>query len=237
MGRLFEIKNLHVTLGDKILFDSLSFVFNEGDCFMLTGENGTGKSLLLELIALGETPNLHKRYQKLKITGEILDSNGKNLLNSETYRKIAYVAQVEEPHKNATLLNEAENSTNGVGIDLDEKKLDYLLEKFKLLDKKRKKLKNNLSLGEGKLVHIITRILKLPATNILLLDEPLNHLSFKNSKILNEVIREERKNNPNLSILVVSHCCAITFVDKRIEYNHVTKHMDEKEYHSYDCFS
>ena len=98
------------------------------------------------------------------------------------------------------------------------------MERFGLVEKKKQKLKNNLSLGQGKLVHIITRLLKLPATNILLLDEPLNHLSFKNSKILNDIILDEIKNNPDLSIIMVSHCRAISFVDQKIEYR------------SYDCF-
>ena len=236
MGKLFEFKNVKITLKGQVLFENISFVFNEGERLMLSGENGSGKSLLLELIALGKSKDLCERYSGLEVTGEIVDANENDLLNPETERKIAYVAQSEETYKNSTLLKQAEIAANGVGIDLDEQKLDYYLERFGLVEKKKQKLKNNLSLGQGKLVHIITRLLKLPATNILLLDEPLNHLSFKNSKILNEIILDEIKNNPDLSIIMVSHCRAISFVDQKIEYNYDSSCMEKKEYRSYDCF-
>ena len=236
MGKLFEFKNVRITLKDQVLFENISFAFNEGDRYMLMGENGSGKSLLLELVALGKTKDLFERYDGLQVTGEIIDAYGNDLLDPETERKIAYVAQTEDTYKNATLLKQAKIAANGVGIDLDEEKLDYLLERFGLTAKKNQKLKNNLSLGQGKLVHIITRLLKLPATNILLLDEPLNHLSFKNSKILNDIVLEEIKNNPNISIIMVSHCRAISFVNQKIEYNYDDNCMEKKEYHSYDCF-
>ena len=236
MGKLFEYKNVLITLKDQVLFENISFLFNEGDRYMLMGENGSGKSLLLELVALGKTKDLFERYDVLQVTGEIIDAYGNDLLDPETERKIAYVAQTEDTYKNTTLLKQAKIATNGVGIDLDEEKLDYLLERFGLTAKKNQKLKNNLSLGQGKLVHIITRLLKLPATNILLLDEPLNHLSFKNSKILNDILLEEIKNNPNLSIIMVSHCRAISFVNQKLEYNYDENCMEKKEYHSYDCF-
>lgn len=236
MEKLIEFKNVHIELKGQVLFENISFVINEGDRFMLTGENGSGKSLLLELIALGMSGDLLNRYSGLEITGEIIDANGNDLLDPETERKISYVAQSEEIYKNSTLLKQAEIAANGVGIELDEEKLDYLLERFGLASKKKQRLKNNLSLGQGKLVHIITRILKLQATNILLLDEPLNHLSFKNSKILNEIILEEIAKKPNLTIVMVSHCRAISFVNKTLQYNYDTSSMEIKDYHSYDCF-
>ena len=45
--------------------------------------------------------------------------------------------------------------------------------------------------GEGKLIQLITRILKLPKADIFILDEPLNHLSFENSRKFNDVMIEE----------------------------------------------
>lgn len=89
----------------------------------------------------------------------------------------------------------------------------------------------------GKIVHLISRFLKLDASNVLLLDEPLNHLSFKNSKVLNELLREEIKVNPNLVIIMVSHCRAMDFTDRAMVYNQENRSIQFKSYRSYDCFT
>ena len=81
------------------------------------------------------------------------------------------------------------------------------------------------------------KILKLKKADILLLDEPLNHLSFQNSKVLNEIINEEILNNPKLSIIMISHCRAMSFPEKAIVYNPEKKDLIISNYTSYDCFS
>ena len=47
---------------------------------------------------------------------------------------------------------------------------------------------------------------------------------------------EDITNNPNISIIMVSHCRAISFVNQKLEYNYDKNYMEKKEYHSYDCF-
>ena len=63
-----------------------------------------------------------------------------------------------------------------------------------------------------------------------------NHLSFKNSKRLNDLILKMREQNPDLAILVISHCCAINFVDNALRYNYDEKQMNKMGFSSYDCF-
>lgn len=237
MNKLIEFKNVTVLLGERTLYENLNFAINTGDSLMLTGDNGTGKSLLLELIALGNTYDLRSRYKGLKVSGEILDANGENLLDPTIEnRKIVYVTQNEDFYKNATILSEVNSACAGMGIELDEKELDELLRYFEIATGKNKRLKNHLSYGEGKIVHLIANILKLKHANLLLMDEPLNHLAFKNSKRLNDLIIKIKKEKPDLAILVVSHCCAINFVDGALRYNVEKKIMEKNKYVSYDCF-
>lgn len=236
MKKLIEFKNVLISLGNEILFEDISFSIYEGERFMLTGKNGSGKSLLLELIALGYTNDLKSRYKGLVVTGHIYDENGRDLLDPKTERSISYVTQTEDFYRNSTLYKEAEIACHGSGLTLDEEKLDQLLEAFELTRKKYQKLKNNLSLGEGKLVHLLTRILQLGSSTILLLDEPLNHLSFRNSKVFNDIMLQEIANHPTLTIIMVSHCRAISFVNKAMQYNYKIARMEEREYKSYDCF-
>ena len=63
------------------MFENLNFSIEKGEGYMLLGDNGTGKSLLLELIALGNSYDLRERYKGLTVQGEILNSNGENLLD------------------------------------------------------------------------------------------------------------------------------------------------------------
>ena len=237
MNKLVEVRNLTIKLGERVLFENLNFSIEKGDGYMLLGDNGTGKSLLLELIALGNSNDLRERYKGLTVQGEILNSNGENLLDPKVEnRDIVYVTQDENFYNNATILSEVRSACCGMGVELDEVELDNLLEYFEIKTNKNKKLKNNLSYGEGKIIHLISNILKLGKANILLMDEPLNHLSFKNSKRLNDLILKMREQNPDLAILVVSHCCAINFVDNALRYNYEEKQMTKMGYSSYDCF-
>lgn len=237
MKKLIDFIGVTVLLGKRTLFSNLTFSVYEGDCYMVLGKNGSGKTLLLELIFGGYTNELCQRYKDLKVEGKILDCEGNDLLDPGTNRKISYVTQYEDFHNNATFLSEGKSAARGIGIEFDEGYFDELLGRFGLLDKKRQKIKNNVSGGEGKLIHLITRILKLNATNILLLDEPLNHLSFRNSKIFNDIIEEIKAARPELTILMISHCKAISFVDKIMKYDYATEKIVTMEYKSYSCFA
>lgn len=236
MRNVFEFVNVKVTLNNRVLFPDISFTIREGDCLMLRGKNGSGKSLLLELMFSGYTNELRRRYGGLKVEGHIFDSNGNDLLDPHTERTISYVTQNEDFHSNATFLSEAITASRGVGMELDEAWFDELLSLFGIADKKKQKIHRNVSCGEGKIIHLITRILKLKATNILLLDEPLNHLSFQNSKVFNDVLNKLKKENPKLTVVMISHCRAVNFIDQAIQYNYETQQMERIPYLAYNCF-
>lgn len=238
MKRLLEFRNVTISINDEILYDNLNLVISEGDRFIFLGPNGVGKSLLLKLISLGYSRNLQSEYKGLKVTGQILDKSGNDLLDPNVARKqFSYLEQMDTPYNNTTILEEAETACAGSEIDLDEAKLDRLLDTFNLTKKKKKRIKGNVSGGEGKLIQLITRILKLKKADMLILDEPLNHLSFENSRKFNDVIIEEIKNKPELAIIMVSHCRAANFTNKALVYDRISKNLRIVDYTAYDCFS
>lgn len=238
MKRLLEFRNVTISINDDILYTDLNLVINEGDRFIFLGPNGVGKSLLLKLISLGYSRNLQSEYKGLRVKGQILDKSGNDLLDPSVARKhISYSEQMDTPYNNTTIFEEAETACAGSEIDLDEAKLDRLLDTFNLSKKKKKRIKGNVSGGEGKLIQLITRILKLQKADILILDEPLNHLSFENSRKFNDVIIEEIKTKPELAIIMVSHCRAANFTDKALVYDRTSKNLRIVEYSAYDCFS
>ena len=46
---------------------------------------------------------------------------------------------------------------------------------------------------------------------------------------------KERK--PELTVLMISHCRAISFIDNVMQYNHEAGEMETRPYRSYDCFT
>ena len=140
-----------------------------------------------------------------------------------------------EFYRNSTVLSEIKSACNGVEMDFDETKLDFLLNKFEMSDKKKVKIKNGLSDGEKKIVQILCSLFTLEKTKILLLDEPLNHLSFKNSKIFNDIMLEEIKKKNNLTIIMISHCKPVNFVECNIYYDKQQHKKKRIKYKSYDC--
>ena len=56
------------------------------------------------------------------------------------------------------------------------------------------------------------------------------------SKVLNELLREEIKINPDLVIVMVSHCRAMDFTDRAMVYDIENKTIQFAPYKSYDCF-
>ncbi len=54
---MLSVSNLSVQFGKRILFDEVSTMFNNGNCYGIIGANGSGKSSLFKLL-LGEvTPD------------------------------------------------------------------------------------------------------------------------------------------------------------------------------------
>lgn len=48
---MIEFKNVSFSYGSKAVINDLSFTVNEGECFVIAGENGAGKSTVLALAA------------------------------------------------------------------------------------------------------------------------------------------------------------------------------------------
>lgn len=45
------VDSLKVELGDRVLFDNISYIINDKDKIALVGKNGAGKSTMLKILA------------------------------------------------------------------------------------------------------------------------------------------------------------------------------------------
>lgn len=140
MGKLIECKNLSVRLQGKCLYENLNFTVNESDRYIFWGPNGAGKSLLLKLIHLGHNGLLAEKYKGLAVSGQILDKNGRELINpSAEERKIAYVSQETIPRENETVKEMCQISCYGMGVEFDEERFDFFFVSSVYMTRKIKK--------------------------------------------------------------------------------------------------
>ena len=165
-GRVvLELENIHKSYGDNHVFNGANLLVERGERMALVGPNGVGKSTLMRL--LSETENV---------------DSGKLRLGHSVKR--GYFSQDRyDLDEERTVL---ENMTDGAPTEMIPR-LRSLLGAFLFhgddVDKKVKVLS-----GGEKSRLALARMLLRPA-NVLLLDEPSNHLDLDSKEILLDALR------------------------------------------------
>ncbi len=172
---MLTVSNLTVRYGEKTAVDSISFEVKKGEVFGLLGPNGAGKSSTLKAI-VGLIPH----EGEIKLFGRPIDSQ-KNL--------IGFVP--EEPMLLESLTPreffEFLISVRRVSGEMVEK----LVKAFGIEEYMDTPI-TALSMGTKQKVSIISALLHNPP--LLILDEPLNGLDAKSSKILKEIMAKHVEN-------------------------------------------
>lgn len=94
---------------------------------------------------------------------------------------------------------------------------------------------NKMSGGQRKLSNILTNIIRYEFCSLVILDEPLNNLDYKNVRAFSNILTRIYKDKPNLGMIIVTHCRSIPLINKVMEIDPVNKCMKEGE--SYSCNS
>ena len=169
---VINIKNLTLEIGNKLLLDDVDLNIKYGEHVCLMGKNGTGKSTLIK---------------------EIITNNNDNIrLGSNV--NIGYIPQeIRFEDDNMTILDLARKRFSG-----DETHLRMSLAKFMFYDDKVYKRIGKLSGGEK--VRLKLFILIQEKANLLILDEPTNHIDIDTKEVLEEALLDYKG-----TILFISH--------------------------------
>lgn len=191
------IQNLSYTHPNKdLLFGNINLTVNSGEKIALIGNNGSGKSTLLKIMA-----------------GLLQPLNGSVNINSKPY----YIPQIFGQYNDFTI-------AESLGIDkkltalheilkgnISEENYEILNDDWTIEDRCNEVLKhwqlNGLDLSQkmetlsgGQKTKVFLAGISIHKPELILLDEPSNHLDFESRQLLNDFIRSTKS-----TLIVVSH--------------------------------
>ena len=174
---MLEVENLVKYYGDLRALNNLSFKVKEGEIFGLLGLNGSGKTTTFRII-----------MGLLEQTSGKVTLNGKKIDYSIT-DTIGFLPEERSLLTKLTVLDQVifYGRLKGLKEEDIEKKLDYYLKKFGILEYKTKKIKELSKVNQQK-IQFITSIINNP--KLLILDEPFSGLDPINIELFKKEILE-----------------------------------------------
>ena len=177
---------------------NINMEFEDNGIYFVLGENGCGKTTLIEQILFGNDNTYFKNKEE------------QNMYETQRYNLFSYCPQ--KIVVNELRVKEYICKLNS-GIDVS--RMEYYIRRFGFDNEVLQQRFYTLSGGEQMKISIITALLK--DTPYLFMDEPTNYLDNNAVKELVSIIEEEAKRK---RIIIVSH-------DPRLSFNHAYKYKFE----------
>ena len=224
----FNAIELEKSYGMKTLFNKISFTIREGEHIGLIGQNGTGKSSLLEIIAGIETPDAGSldvpSDYRVGYLAQEPHLNKDSTVFEAVYEGEAPIIKTVRAYEEALELlvndslnpdyqnrySKAEADMNAQNAWQTEVQIKSILNRLGLDDITKKV--GELSGGQRKRVGLAQVLIQAP--DLLLLDEPTNHLDMDSITWLENYLAQYKG-----SVLLVTH-------DRYFLENAVTKFIE-----------
>ena len=175
---MLEVKNVTKRYGKNLACDDVSFTLEPGSLTVLLGPNGAGKSTIIKSI-IG-----FRKYQ-----GSIT-VNGINNKTTEARKYLGYIPELPSLYPTLTVIEHMEFIARAYKLTDYKDRIEMLLKRFELDDKK-KKFGDELSKGMQQKLNLCLGL--LPDPDIILLDEPMLGLDPHAIKELKNYIEEMRR--------------------------------------------
>ncbi|EXU69288.1 glycerophosphodiester phosphodiesterase [Streptomyces sp. PRh5] len=172
---VFDLEDVTVTAGPKVLLKHLTWQLGPGDRIGLVGVNGAGKTSLLRALA-----------EAARSEGEQQPAGGRIVVGKTV--RLAYLSQeVAELDRNLRVLEAVEQIRQRVDLGKGrEMTASQLCEKFGFTKEKQWTPVGDLSGGERRRLQILRLLMDEP--NVLFLDEPTNDLDIETLTQLEDLL-------------------------------------------------
>ncbi|ABN44500.1 ABC-type transporter (antibiotic resistance protein), ATPase component, putative [Streptococcus sanguinis SK36] len=214
--KVIEFQNVDFAYDQKPILSQFSLLIQNKDRIGIVGDNGVGKSTLLNLIA-----------------GKLQPQAGQ-LIIGETVRVAYFSQQIEGLDESKRVINYLQEVAEEVKIGSGTTSIAELLEQFLFPRSTHGTLIEKLSGGEKKRLYLLKLLLEKP--NVLLLDEPTNDLDIATLTVLENFLQGFAG-----PVITVSHdryfldkvaSKILTFEDGGIRefFGNYTDYLDEKAF-------
>lgn len=201
-NKIIELKNLKKSFDDKTVINDFTYTFLKEDRIGIIGNNGEGKSTLLNLITHKLKPDSGEI--------EIGDTVSIGYFSQESIEMDGNLRAIDFIKEQAEYVRTKENILISASTMMERFLFDSNLQYTYIY---------KLSGGEKRRLYLLSVLIKAP--NVLILDEPTNDLDIDTLKVLEEYIDEFSG-----TVLIVSHdryfldrTCNKIFALKNGEFN------------------
>jgi ABC transport system ATP-binding/permease protein len=240
--QFLTVTNLSKRYGEKLLFENISFIINQGEKVALVAANGTGKSSLIRALAGIEPADTgtidfakNTRIDFLMQEPELNDNLTilENVLfadNPATQAILEYEKCLENPGNQSALQN-AVSKMDASGAWDYETRVKQILDRLKVGEMSKKT--GLLSGGEKKRVALAKILVNDP--DFLILDEPTNHLDLDMIEWLEQFLSQSK-----ITLFMITHdryflenvCNKIIELENGILYNYTgnySQYIEKKQ--------
>lgn len=167
--KVIEFRDVDFAYGDKQILSHFNLLLQNKDRLGIVGDNGVGKSTLLNLIA-----------------GQLQPQSGQVIIG-ETVRVAYFSQQIEGLDESKRVINYLQEVAEEVKSGSGTTSIAELLEQFLFPRSTHGTLIEKLSGGEKKRLYLLKLLLEKP--NVLLLDEPTNDLDIATLTVLENFLQ------------------------------------------------
>lgn len=178
-----EVKNLSKNFGRRLIFQNINYSINSNLILGISGNNGSGKSTFMKIIAGVLSPN----------KGEIIHSiDGIKINIDELFNYIGFVSPYLILYEEFSAEENLKVFSKIRGIKFDSEYIKGLFEKMNLYNRRRDIVKTYSSGMKQRLKYVFALMHK---PGFLLLDEPTSNLDSEGKDSVYSIINEYSKNH------------------------------------------
>ncbi len=198
-----EAVSLNKIFGRRLIFNNINFKFENNGIYGIAGSNGSGKSTLVKIIAGIISPSSGKVVHKI---------GDEEVIPEKLHNHLGFVSPYLVLYDEFSAWENLSYFAEIRGIPLDKERVNYLLEKFLLINRKDDLVKTYSS-GMKQRLKFIFALTHSP--ELLILDEPTSNLDIEGKEKVYSILKKEAETS--IVIIASNEESDLAFCSSKIE--------------------